>query len=189
MDIKVLLYQFLISLVFLLYIEHHWIRYQTQERLRAALMSVNICTCNFSMRIDKLSCSHHRTILSRRCWSIVRSVGWSVVRLRYCNVVDALNIVLLAGNDCITMNNGTWDFSGRALWQSGCCITVSQRRGTRREQQTVNATNVQPLSLFLSVGPSFFLCLSFFLRLPLSRSRSCSRSRATILLEIISNLW
>lgn len=140
------------------------------------------------MRIDKLSCSHHRTILSRRCWSFVRSVGWSVVRLRYCNV-DALNIVLLAGNDCITMNNGTWDFSGRALWQSGCCITVSQRRGTRREQQTVNATNVQPLSLFLSVGPSFFLCLSFFLPLPLSRSRSCSRSRATILLEIISNLW
>lgn len=57
-------------------------------------------------------------------------------------------------NDYITMNNRTWDSSGRALWWSGCCITVSQRRGTRREQQTVNATSVRPSLFFASVFPS-----------------------------------
>lgn len=101
--------------------------------------------------IDKLSCS----LIVERPRGPLSSllVVQSVLRLRYCSAHAAvLNFVLLTGNDCITMNNGTWDSSGRALWQSGCCITVSQRRGTRREQQTVNATRAFNLSLSLSLG-------------------------------------
>lgn len=65
---------------------------------------------------------------------------------------------------------------GRALWQSGCCITVSQRRGTRREpanrkralrafvRSFVLSVLLHPskLLLHLSLSPfSLCLCPSF----------------------------